>query len=297
MSQNEFSKKVLGTAFGVAFRRTFTGIPFSKEVFAKLKVLMPDWNQEKLDTELVKPLIPYFEARYLMTDKVLREVGETNGIRQVAEIAAGLSMRGALYVAGNLGRGYLEIDQKEMIDLKWNILQSLIGEIGQGGLTLSAGDGLDMETLRKALSYLNPKDRIAVINEGFMVYLGHKGEKMEKQKYADNVMEILTSHGGAGFRNNVWITPDIAIKGAIDYPGRRAVEKQWHASVGRDLSENFFDTEDAARNLYESRGFVVERRSLNEVRSEMKSPEILGLSEDIVQGVIGKSPLFVMRAA
>ena len=294
---SEFNDKVLRTAFGVASMRTFTGISYSNEIFGELQKLAKLNKIElcgngKIEGNLPAQIVPYFEARYLMTNKLLHANNSVGTcIRQVLEIAAGLSVRGMLYAGGKSHNSYVEIDQPEMAALKKEIRKALGTRIAPGNWKVCEGDAFDLNSIWDAIKAFTPALPIAIVNEGFLVYQSHE----QKAAYARNISNLLSNHGRRGGKESAWLTPDIAITGAIDYPGREKVEKKWHASVKRDLSKNYFATEEEARAFFEGLGFSVERHSLNEVRGELKSPEILGLSEETVQGVIAKSPYFVMR--
>src|ERR1041385_1494837 len=86
------AEKISPTAWGVAFRRTFTDIPLSKEIFEALEeIRKKDSHQtEDFQRTSLTDLAPYFEARYKMINHLLEQTGQT----QVLELAAGMSPRG-----------------------------------------------------------------------------------------------------------------------------------------------------------------------------------------------------------
>jgi len=86
----ESYEKISPTAKLVAYLRTFSDIPYAKEI-------ADESESEKAFRELTEEsaksmvrLAPYWEARYKGTNQVLTK----HGITQILEIAAGLSPRG-----------------------------------------------------------------------------------------------------------------------------------------------------------------------------------------------------------
>src|SRR3954466_12216853 len=94
------------TADAVARLRAYTDIPLSKEIIDAALSLEKDRGQ-KLEADKLPPIemAPYFEARYLLTD---REIAKS-GCRQILELASGLSPRG-MVMAKDEGVNYAELD-------------------------------------------------------------------------------------------------------------------------------------------------------------------------------------------
>ena len=94
---------------------------------------------------------------------------------------------------------------------------------------------------------------MAIATEGLLRYLTFE----EKTQLAAHVHEILGRYGGW------WITPDIHLKewAALQTPAYRKTET---ATLGRDLSANYFDDLDHAQAFFESCGFAVDSRPLLE---------------------------------
>ena len=75
------------TAILTSYPRTFTDIPYEKEIYNWLNK-----NCNK-DVNLNKLLAPEIEARYKLIDKLINK----SNINQVLELAAGYSSRGLIY--------------------------------------------------------------------------------------------------------------------------------------------------------------------------------------------------------
>lgn len=72
------------------------------------------------------PAIPLFEARYKTTNHVLEELIRSTGIKQVVELAAGMSPRGLTFSEHFPDVVYLETDLEEMLEKKIRIVSSLV---------------------------------------------------------------------------------------------------------------------------------------------------------------------------
>jgi hypothetical protein len=120
--QKGYLAKVARTAYGTAHARTFTNIPFSKEIFEGLKKVLRERGEQESDP-MDPPMVPLFEARDILTDRLLRE----NRITQVLEVASGLSLGGLLMTARAKSPHfcYVEVDQAPVVALKRKILSSI----------------------------------------------------------------------------------------------------------------------------------------------------------------------------
>lgn len=81
------------TAWRVAYSRTLSDIPYSKEIFEELDAVVKPSNEaerEYMGHARASHLAPQFEARYKLIDDMI----EQNGTKQVLELASGLAPRG-----------------------------------------------------------------------------------------------------------------------------------------------------------------------------------------------------------
>jgi O-methyltransferase involved in polyketide biosynthesis len=107
---NDSFEKIIPTAWLVAFRRTFSDIPFSKEIFTELDTLRKTHFLEITDELLEPKFSPQFEARHKIIDRLIL----TQSANQILEIAAGFSGRG-MTMSENSSIKYVEFDLPDVI--------------------------------------------------------------------------------------------------------------------------------------------------------------------------------------
>lgn len=279
-------EKVIPTAWMVAYRRTFSDIPYSQEIFNKLEDIRKRMDQEDIADDLKKPeMAPQFEARHKLIDKMILATGHT----QVLELASGFSSRG-LSMAQDNGFEYTEIDLPEVIREKQQIIQEITTEEGRGipaNLHFAAGSVLDFENLEKATQYFDKAKPLAIINEGLLRYLNFQ----EKAKVAKNIHALLEKFGG------VWITSDISLRKIFSNENKIMKDHVEKISelTGKDIVANRFETEEEAREFFESLGFAIESHSFSEVIDDLTSPKNLGLSQEHVRDTLEAAVVFVMK--
>lgn len=271
------------TAWSIAYRRTFSDIPYSKEIFAELEKIriasqLPDIPEEWKTSGIA----PQFEARYKLVNRLL----DKTGINQILEAASGLSPRG-LAMTANPAIEYIEVDLPNIISQKKMIAATILGGRPRSNLHLEAGDALDLAGLKAATSSFDPDKPIAVVNEGLLRYLSFD----QKAAYAKNVLSLLNRYGG------VWITPDITLRETMERED--VVAKGNNARIktvtGVDIDKNRFENVQQAKNFFEDLGFAVEVHSLLEIINELKSPKAIGQTQKETEYIIGAMVTFVMR--
>lgn len=182
-------EEISPTAIVTSYPRTFTDIPYEKEIYNWLE------NHCKESTTLYKNLAPELEARYKQINKLLDE----SGINQVIEIAAGYSSRGLIY--SQKGYNYIEMDLEVVSKNKKDLLNTIKADI-PSNLKIVTGNALRKDDFNKCKEYLNENEPVAIINEGLLRYLTFE----EKRIVAKNIYEILLRYGG------IWITSDVTPK-------------------------------------------------------------------------------------
>jgi O-methyltransferase involved in polyketide biosynthesis len=284
-SAGDSYEKISPTAWGVAWCRTFTDIPFSKEIFEQLKKRHKASGMDSSTVALPASLIPMFEGRYKLVNRLL---AQTN-IKNVIELAAGFSQRG-LELTKDLEVAYVELDLPQIIQEKKEIIEAILKNSTRPNLNLIAGNALSKEDLKNAMDVFKPGEKIAIINEGLLRYLTHE----EKAVVASNVFSILKERGG------VWITPDIPIKSAFerissmsDEMGKRSRDVEKMTGINKET--NYFKDENVARNFFEDKGFIVEKHPFLEVFDELSSPKNLSLPAESVRALLEPFMVFVMR--
>lgn len=270
----------------IAYRRTFTDIPFSCEIFKKLEEIIKRNNYKKIPSNLKKSeLAPQFEARFKLIDKLIYK----HNYNQVLELAAGFSSRGlSMSIKDNFN--YVEVDLTRVIKEK----KQIIKEIGidkkikiPKNLHFVSGNVLDFETFEKATKYFDKSKPLVITHEGLLRYL----TKEEKAKVAKNIYKILKKFNG------VWITSDVSLKRIFSQENKimNKYVEQVAKLTGKDIVANRFETEGEARKFFKALGFSIKRYSFAEVYDELTSPKKLKLSGRQTRETIEGAVVFVMK--
>ncbi|MDR3605356.1 MAG: class I SAM-dependent methyltransferase, partial [Syntrophaceae bacterium] len=231
--------------------------------------------------QLKRPkLAPFFEARYLLTQKLLEE----NRTNQFLELASGFCPRGML-LTENMDTTYVEIDFPSVIEQKTRIIEELVNlrKIHhRPNLRLLPGNVLDPDVIDVAATFFQ-QEPITIINEGLMRYQWFD----HKALLGKNNLRLLRRFGGT------WITPDVTLPEQNSI--RKAVIQQTMELTGIDVSENAFPDAAHAKSFFETLGFEVEQRSFMEMADQLTSPKRLGMSQSDVEQMISWRVAFVMK--
>ena len=279
-------EKVIPTARMVAYRRTFSDIPYSLEIFEALESIKKRNNYDDIPSELKKPeLAPQFEARHKLLDKLIYQ---TNS-EQVLELAAGFSSRW-LSMSREYSFNYVELDLPTVIKEKQQIIQEIAAKKWfkvPHSLHFESGNALNLESFEKAVKYFDRLKSLVITNEGLLRYLN----KDEKAKVAQNIHKILEEFNGAR------ITSDISLRKIFSKENEVMKDHVEKISklTGKDIFSNRFETEEEAKNFFENLGFSIERHSFMEVYDDLTSPKTLQLSEQQVRDVVEDAVVYVMR--
>ena len=285
MDSSEYDRKyerISPTAWGPAWKRSLTDIPYALEVFLEFDSFRNSERQEIAKAYDMKEGIentPFFEARHLILNKIIKEIEPS----QIIELASGLTPRG-LEAVVNSEVMFIEMDLASIInDKKYIVHKISSGANIQGELICHSGNILEKESLLQALSYFDFKKEITFITEGLLYYLNKK----EQILLSRLIREALLVTGG------IWITPDITFKEG--YPGLGSGSRYANLTDSGDFEENVFLDEDDAQNFFEQLGFQVERRRYEEVADELVSPERLMLDQKTVREQMNWMRVFVMK--
>lgn len=279
-------EKISPTAWGVAWRRTFTDIPYSREIFEQLQMMHSPGERDFETVTKASVLTPLQEARYKLVNKLLAN----SNIKQVLELAAGLAPRG-LELTQDPEIVLSELDLPGIMHEKKVIVTALLGESPRPNLTLVEGSALSTVDIARATNVFQKGKEVAVVNEGLLSYLPHD----EISILASNILSILKEYGG------VWITPDIVFESAFKKLSNQSDElRQQRRSVskmaGIQDEANYFKDEADARKFFEDRGFTIEKHSFSEIFDELSSPRTLSLTAESTRELIEPFMVFVMRA-
>lgn len=262
------------TAIVSAYPRSFTNIPYEKEIYHWLK---ENYN-DKL-AELDKRLAIEIEARYKLINKLLNRSNK----RQVIELAAGYTSRGLIY--SQEGYNYVEMDLESVVKNKKSAITSFT-EI-PSNLNIISGNALNEMDFKKCRIYLK-NEEVAVINEGLLRYLTFE----EKRIVAQNVYSLLKEYGG------VWITCDVTPKKFIQKQNDFMPEfnSDLNSVTSRNnLNDRFEDVEHIKRFMQEVGFNDIEVHKFIEVKDEISSFENLEVDRNSADGVLESGIVAVIR--
>jgi len=278
-----YYEKIIPTAWLVAYRRTFSDIPFSKEIFDRLDLLRRSHAFSAITDEMKAPnLSPQFEARYKLSNRLILE----NGSKQILEIASGFAPRG-LELSRDKSIIYVELDLPDVIRDKREIINDIVKGVPVSNLHFVEGNALDFDSMLHATKYFSRDQPITVTHEGLLRYLDFE----QKSQVAKNIYHLLDIFGG------VWITTDISLKNVMfnEDKTQKDHNKLVRTLTGINTDQNRFENEEQAKAFFESFGFSVERHSYLEVRDSLVSPQRLHMPEKTLNEMIKFPVVYVMR--
>ena len=275
------NQKVIPTAWLIAYCRIFSDIPFSKEIFNEFEKVCAEKGQTIPDSLKNTRLTPQFEARYKLVGRLLKE----NNVKQILEIASGLSPRGLETTNQDLSLVYVETDFSDLIGEKQQIIINCKKNYSSN-LHFEPANAFNLRELQEASKYFDAKKPLAIVNEGLMRYLSFE----ERTIVAKNVLSLLTKFGG------VWITPDVSNRASDsnEILGRK-LRDDIIKMTGVNTNNNLFDDILHARKFFEDLCFEVESHNFMEEIDNLTSPKALNLSRQEVEKLLNTRVAFVMR--
>ncbi|MDE1868863.1 MAG: hypothetical protein KGH60_02760 [Candidatus Micrarchaeota archaeon] len=258
------SKGVQDTSYDIVYFRSFTDIPNAGKISEMLgaESIVKRNYPEGLD--LIKPMIPYFEARYKSADALIK----ANGITQVVEFAAGRTPRGI----NNPQWHFIHTDYDT---LALSQMSGIADALMKGRrrpvfskLNAITGEGIEdiIGTLRKG--------PVAVTHEGLFSYYPPE----YRAKVAGNVKKVLEARGG------IYITPDLNSNEMLNEFQKitdfAAVQKRRQENTGRDLDAFRFESTEAAIRFMEQLGFDVEVHNMGDLFYHLASVDALFKEEE-----------------
>ncbi|HEU6448768.1 MAG TPA: class I SAM-dependent methyltransferase [Verrucomicrobiae bacterium] len=277
---SSFHQKSSFTADGVAYRRTFADIPLSKEIWdALLEIQGPPPDEEMAWMNQLGAL-PFFEARYRLTDRELIK----SGFRQILELAPGLSGRGIL-MTQSPEMIYVEMDLPDKIATKQKVIGQLLKRKQiepRQNLFLEPGNVVDENDFRRASAHFRDDEPVAVVCEGLLRYLSFS----DKEILAGHIRRLIKRAGG------LWITPD------IEYPVKNSFTNgSLHLKkiTGLSVQSNLFRDETHAETFFDSLGFTVSKIPVMEMAKELACVKKFNVGHKHVQNVLGNRWTYLMR--
>jgi O-methyltransferase involved in polyketide biosynthesis len=273
MEKNTEYESISPTAIVTAYPRTFTDIPYEKEIYNWLS------KNIKVDVSLDKMLAPEIEARYKLANRLLDKVGA----QQVLELAAGYSSRGLIYA--QKGIKYVEVDLESVCQNKINAIESFMRV--PDNLHIVSGNALEIGNLNECKKYFDKEKPLAIINEGLLRYLTFD----EKKIVAQNVYKLLSEFGGA------WVTCDVTPKNFLKNQDKNlpSINKNLTSLTNRNSINDRFEDKEHIIKFFGEIGFDVEFHYFSEAKNELSSPKILGIESEKVDSLIDFAMVVIMR--
>jgi O-methyltransferase involved in polyketide biosynthesis len=265
-------EKISPTAKFVAYLRTFTDIPFAKEIADESGAERAYQQLAGESKESLIRLSPYWEARYKVTDRIITQ----RGITQILEVAAGLSPRG-LAMTEKPDVVYVVTDLPEILDQAKAIAEAILARLNSSrpNLHFETANALSRESLLRASMVFVSDRPVAIVTEGLLPYLNRE----EKTVLARNIHEILSRYPG------VWIASDVHTRQYWEATlrldeKRRERHNRIASSTGSDLESNLFADEDDLRTYFDKAGFRIEEYQYSNVIQDLSSPRLLNLNQE-----------------
>jgi O-methyltransferase involved in polyketide biosynthesis len=266
MVQEEAYEKISSTAKLVAHIRSFTDIPFTKEIAAASGAEKDFQTLTGKSAEFMTQSAFNLEARYKTTDQIIARYH----ITQVLEIAAGLSPRG-LAMTEDPNVVYVATDLPEILEQEKAIAESILAKsnIHRPNLYYRIANALDRESLLQAAIPFRSDKPVAIITEGLLPYL----TRDEKETLAGNIRDLLKQHDG------IWITPDVSTKQLWKFISQADDTMQQRmqnisGATGRDMEKNIFEDENAVRQFFIKAGFTIEEYPFSNVLDDLSSVKL-----------------------
>ncbi len=228
-------EKISLTAQLAAYMRQFSDIPFAGDVAELLhsrqvfEALLQ--GQQTTPDDLVW-YAPIFEVRYKAVSEAIRR----SGMRQVLELASGLTLRGLTFTQ-DPRYTYIESDLAGISTEKKAVIASLRQKYGladHGNLHFPAVNALDRRQLQEAAKLLNGDEPLVVVSEGLFPYLSRD----EMRTVVSNIGELLAECKGS------WITTDFSIKDEVNEVSeqQRNFRRIVAAATEHKMYNNAFDS-------------------------------------------------------
>jgi O-methyltransferase involved in polyketide biosynthesis len=272
------------TAALVAYYRSFSDIPFAKEVALEI-------NAEKLcegltvkDHALLSKALIAFEARFKSIDVVLQQYTD---VTHYIEIPAGFSTRGLAMTMGNQPISYVECDFDPILQEKQKLVARLLvhkNEQPIPNLRYQAASILDGEQLDRVASQLTA-GRVAIITEGLISYL----TPQEKIIASQNVRKVLAARGG------VWIVSDLTRLFKPDDSKAAELRNRISATTGFSPITGCFASIRDAKHFFTRLGFKVHDYRRSEVMDKLSTKESSGLSNRQIKQFLQQQATFALE--
>ncbi len=274
------NERVTWTNRGCAWVRSlFTDIPFAQEIYSVMVDRGEGASTENIDGLTKAGIIPYFEARYKLTNRFL----EKSGVTQVLEVASGMSPRGLDLALQDYT--YVEMDLPSESLIKKQVIEGVCRRkniASPGKLFFEGGNAIDKDDFLRACSHFDKTKPVVVICEGFLRYVSFDG----KDLFFGNVRDLLSETDG------MMVTPDIEL--LSDNPNGDASHERMKEQTGIDIRKNLFKDMHHALSYCYARGFEAKHHSPTGVMQNLASPKKLNISNEEVYAKLATRHAFVL---
>jgi O-methyltransferase involved in polyketide biosynthesis len=280
-------EKISLTAQLAAYMRQFSDIPFASDVVELLhsrEVFEALLQGQQMTPENLLWYAPIFEVRYKSVTEAIRRTG----IRQVLELASGLTLRGLAFTQ-DPRYTYIESDLTGISAEKKAIIASLRQKYGladHANLHFPAVNALDRSQLQEAVKRLNRDQPLVVVSEGLFQYLSPD----EMRAVVRNIRDLLSEFKGS------WITPDFSIKDEVDQVSdlQRNFRRIVAAATGHKMYNNSFDSLEQLRAFLREMGLSAAIHNPVDEISEIISLRRLHLSASLHDSIKASLRLWVL---
>ncbi len=281
-------EKISLTAQLAAYMRQFSDIPFASDVAELLhsrEVFEALLQGQQMTPQDLLWYAPIFEVRYKAVSEAIRRTG----IRQVLELASGLTLRGLAFTQ-DPRYTYIESDLTGISTEKKAIIDILRQEYrlaDHANLHFPAVNALDRSQLLAAAKRLDRGQPLAVVNEGLFPYLTPD----EMRTVMGNIRELLAEFKGS------WITTDFSIKDEVNQVSeqQQKFRRIVAAATEHEMYNNAFDSLEQLITYLNDMGLSAEiYKPLDEI-GEIVSLRRLRLPATLLDPIRASLRLWVVR--
>lgn len=255
-----------------------------------------DAAQTLHDHDITDPLVQarmsiLFCARYRTINAVVARLGH----RQILEIASGISPRGLQWSRENPKTVYIESDLPRLMRHKAKILRNSIQEdavLSRGVLHCCGIDALDLDSIRHALEYTDPRAALSIVTEGLLLYFNAD----EMKTFMTHMATILAERPGA-----TWVVDLVSranLRELFDSDREVALAvKTVFAATGRSVVDtNPFETDACIERWLTEHGLRTESRTpLTDILPTLALHPDLSAAEQ--SAIVGTREIWALRAA
>ncbi len=238
------------SAWSLLVLKGYTNIPFAR----KAADLLNEQREEKHIFDFNKKdtmfwgRVVHFESRYWSIDQLLADLD----IKNILELSSGFSFRG-LEMAKQKGIHYIDTDLPELIETKKKFVNAISEKENvqqEGTLETLPLNALDRNQFIEVVNRF-PPGKLAIINEGLLMYLNEK----EKEQVCSIIHDVLKERGG------YWITADIYIMGKLKSYTSKMEEKTKAFFEQHRIEENKFRSKEGAKDFFKKMGLVIDKEA------------------------------------